>query len=145
MSITTTTTTVSETISDCLVLKISEFFVDNDPDNILYIFYDKMEHQFFIRGSQSSSKFEFYPYSFRCEFAADLEEFIRVIISEDSKIIYELLNYTELPMDSDDITYNYLEETETPMIQITTIMSKDYNSRGVLTFLRMLRNVFNYY
>jgi hypothetical protein len=133
------------TVTDCLVLKISEYLTDNEPDNVLYVFYDKMLHHFFIRGAQSSARFEFYPYSFRCEFAKDLEQFIHAIISSDSKVVYELLNYTDLPVESDDITYEYLEEAETPMMQITTIVSKNYNSKGVVNLLRMLRNVFNYY
>ena len=136
------TTTV---VTDCLVLKISEFLTDDEPDSILYIFYDKMLHHFFIRGAQTSTRFEFYPYSFRCEFASDLELFIRAIISTDSKVIYELLNYTDLPVDSHDITYEYLDETETPMMQITSIVSKDYNSKSLVNLLRTLRNVFNSY
>jgi hypothetical protein len=136
------TTTV---VTDCLVLKISEYFTDDEPENILYVFYDKILHHFFIRGAQSSSKFEFYPYSFRCEFAKDLEQFIRAIISTDSKVVYELLNYTNLPVESDDITYEYLEEAETPMMQITTIVSKNYRTKSVINFLLMIRNVFNYY
>ena len=132
-------------VSDCLVLKISEFCVDNDADNVLYVFYDKMTHHFFIRGSQSNKYYEFHPYSFRCEFASELEDFISVVVSENSKMMYELLNYKNLPLDSDEITYEYLENNELPMIQITTIVSKYYYQEEVLSLLRMLRSVFNFY
>jgi cell division protein FtsI/penicillin-binding protein 2 len=133
-------------LTDCLILKITEFSdMDNSVDTILYVFYDKVNHHFFIRGSQMSEQFETTPYCFRCEFANELEQFIRVIISEESKVMYELVNYVDLPLDSDDITFEYLKEYDLPTITITSIVSRYYSSRKVTSLLRMLRNVFNYY
>jgi hypothetical protein len=132
-------------ICDCLVLKIDELSSSEDIETTLYILYDKMNHHFIIRGQRFNEEENCNPYSFNCEFAADLEVFIKFVLNNGNKIMYEMLNYQDLPKSNDDITFEYLDENNSPANQVIGFMPNTYSSKKVLTMLRMMRDVFNYY
>ena len=130
---------------DCLVLKIDELNSSEDIETTLYILYDKMNHHFLIRGQRFSEEENYYPYSFNCEFAADLELFIKFVLNNGNKVMYEMLNYQELPESNEDITFEYLDENNSPANQVIGFLPNTYSSKKILSMLRMMREVFNYY
>jgi hypothetical protein len=132
--------------TDCLVLKIMEFSVlDQSVDTILYILYDKEEHRFIIRGKRNNEEITFNSYSFECKYAHELEPFIRILIGRDNKVLIDLINYQELPLFSDDITFEYLEENDTTDNQLVAFSPSTYRSKRIKSALRCLRNVYNHY
>jgi len=133
-------------MSDCLVLKIEERYTDSDElDTTMYVFYDKETHHFYIRGKRRSTKIDSATFSFTCEFAEELVDFISFAICKKNKWTYVLYNYSDLPLSSDDISYEYLVENQSSVNEIAGYNKQEYKRKILLSRLRMLRNVFNYY
>lgn len=133
--------------TDCLVLKIEEYS-DGYLDTTLFILYDTNESQFVIFGKRSElpGKPDPVPYSFKCNYAQDLADFISFVICKKNKWSYTLYNYDNLPQNSEDITYDYLKELDgDKSYEISGYDNKNYNRNYLVKSLRMLRNVFNYY
>jgi hypothetical protein len=134
------------TVPDTLVLKIIEHDTEiNRPDTTLYIFYDKNEHKYIIRGKRYEARVKSCTYSYECEFAHDLADFIEFLIDEENKISYILYNYDNLPSTSNEITYDFLKENDAMTYEIAGYDNKKFYRRELLKNLRMLRNIHNYY
>ena len=132
--------------TDCLVLKIEEYCSDsNDLDNTLYILYDKMLHNFVIRGKRFNKKMASCTFSFNCEFAEELADFISFVICKENLWTYVLYNYDNLPVLSDEITYEFLKRNDSKVYELGGYDKQEYDRDNLLKNLRMLRNVFNYY
>jgi len=133
--------------TDCLVLKIEEY-IDNELDTTLFLLYDYYQETYLVKGKRSDviGKPETIPYSFYCNCASELVDFINFVICKKSKINYTLYNYDDLPNNSDDINYQYLKELDGDKeYELAGYDNQKYNKKDILKFLRMLRNVFNYY
>jgi hypothetical protein len=138
---------MTTTSTNCLVLKIEEYS-DGDIDTTLFVLYDVNESQFLIFGKRSEvfGKPEPVPYSFKCNYAEDLADFISFAICKKNKWSYTLYNYDNLPENSDDITFEYLKEYDGDIsYEISGYDNKNYSRNYLVKSLRMLRNVFNYY
>jgi hypothetical protein len=133
-------------ITDCLVLKIEENDTDTkDLDTTLFILYDKKEHEFVIRGKRFSKNMDSCTYSFNCEFAEELADFISFVICKKNKWSYSLYNYDNLPNTSSDISYEFMSDNSSRIYELTGYDYEKYDRSKLLKHLRMLRNVFNYY
>jgi hypothetical protein len=135
--------------ADCLVLKIEEY-IDEEIDTTLFILYDKNEECYLVRGRRSevSGKPSPVSYSFQCECASELIDFISFVICKKSKINYTLYNYDDLPNDPVEIDYDYLYFKELDGhsgYELAGYDNKKFKKKEILQHLRMLRNVFNYY
>ena len=134
------------TVPDTLVLKIVERDTEiNKDDTTLYILYDKRKHRFLIRGKRRETSIPSYHYSFECEYAHELADFIEFLIDRENDVSYILYNYDNLPETSNEITYDFLEENDDRTYEISGYDNKKLQRRELLRNLRMLRNVFNYY
>jgi len=139
--------TAPDTVPDTLVFKIAE--IDNEtnrPDTTLYIIYDKKRHRFIIRGKRHETELiHSCTYSFECEYAKDLGDFIEFLIDKQNKVSYILYNYDNLPYTSNEISFNFLSEYDDRAYEISGYDNINLNRKQLLKYLRMLRNVFNYY
>lgn len=133
--------------TDTLVLKIVEYDVDlKMPDTTLYVLYDKSEHNYVVRGKRrETGTLNSCTYSFVCEYAKDLADFIQFLICKQNKVSYILYNYDNLPATSDEISYEFLSENDDRTYEISGYDHQDLHRNVLLKNLRMLRNVFNYY
>ena len=134
-------------VPDTLVLKIEEHeFKNKLIDTTLYILFDKRSKRYVIRGKRrSETDIISEPYSFESENANDLVEFILFILDSDNSLSYTLYNYDNLPNESNDITYNFLNEWDDRSYEIVGYDNKKLKRGNLLKILRILRNVFNYY
>jgi len=133
--------------SDCLVLKMEEH-VDGELDTTLFVLYDNNEDAYLVRGKRSDvfGKPSSVPYSFYCNYASELIDFISFVICKKSKISYTLYNYDDLPNDADEIDYQYLSDLDGDIAyELAGYDNQKFNKKEILKFLRVLRNVFNYY
>jgi hypothetical protein len=133
--------------TDCLVLKIEEH-INGDLDTTLFILYDVNEETYILKGKRGEifGKPNPVPYSFHCKYASELIDFIGFVICKKSKISYTLYNYDDLPNDPDDIDFEYLKELDGDIAyELAGYDNQTFNRKEILKFLRMLRNVFNYY
>jgi hypothetical protein len=134
-------------ISDCLVLKIQEY-VDNKLDNTLYVLYDKNEELFLVRGKRKPilGKHDSVPYAFYCKYTEELHDFISLILCISSKISYTLYNYNDLPIDPNNIDFETLDTLSgDKSVELTGFDNQNYSKKDIEKFLRVLKNVFNYY
>jgi hypothetical protein len=101
-------------VADCLVLKLVEIERDtNLIDTTVYIFYDKKTHNFFVRGRRRNTpNIDSQVYSFQCEFAKDLAEFLQYVICKNNKVNEVLYNYDNLPAESNDVTFEFLYDLD---------------------------------
>jgi len=134
------------TVPDTLVFKIVEYDVDfNKPDTTMYILYDKATHRYVIRGKRNSSIMDSCTYSFECEYANELIDFLEFCLDKTNTFSYILYNYDNLPETSNEITFDFLKRHDSMVYEIAGYDNQQFKSNGMLKYLRMLRNVFNYY
>jgi hypothetical protein len=135
------------TVTDCLVFKLEEVEANTEKiDTTVYVIYDKKNHKYLIRGSRRlSTKYERCSYSYECEFANDLADFIEYLICPHNKVNEILYNYDNLPENPHDITFDFLDENAYEDYEISGYNDFKLKRRRLLKNLRMLRNVFNYY
>jgi len=133
-------------VPDTLVLKIVEYDSDSGkPDTTLYLLYDKSIHRYVIRGNRKGTSYiSSLTYSFECESVYDLADFIQFVIDSSNNVSYILYNYDNLPMSSNEITYDFLEEYDDISYEIAGYDNKVLKRKNLLRHLRMLRNIFNY-
>ena len=134
------------TSSDCLVLKIVEFDLDTQKsDTELYIIYDNTNGHFMIRGKRRDTrKITSVPYSFNCNTAADVYDFIEITLCRFNPISYTLYNYDNL---TNDNTFEFLHRCNDPAYEIVgydnILLSK--NKKHIMKVLRSLREIYNHY
>ena len=137
------------TVPDTLVFKIIEN-VDDDTDTHLYLLFDHSLNTYVIRGkrigfnaktglsSMSNS------YSFECDCEIDLINFIEFVVDpNDYNLSYTLYNYTNLPLLSNDITYEFLETSQTAMNEIVGYDDVSLNRKRLTMIFNLLKNVYN--
>ena len=134
-------------VPDCLVFKIEEYDTTvKELDTTVYILYDKEEHKYVVRGRRRyTPEHPSCTYSFDCEYANDLVDFLRYIICKENTINEVLYNYDNLPASSSEITFEFLQEIDERTYEISGYNGLKCTRKRLLRNLRMLRNVFNYY
>ena len=136
-------------IPDCLVLKLEEIEQEQEQkqiDTTLYILYDKNRHVYVVRGQRRwTPKIRFCTYSFECEFAKDLADFIEYVICSNNRVNEVLYNYDNLSKNSNEITYEFLHDYDHGDYEISGYNNKKLRRKRLLKNLRMLRSVYNYY
>ena len=133
-------------ITDCLVLKIEEHDVDtNALDATLYILYDKKEHHFIVRGQRFSEIVDSCTFSFKCEFAHELVDFLSFVVCKKNHWTYTFYNYDNLPSTSDEISYDFLKRNDSIVYELGAYDYQKYKRGTLLKYLRILRSVFNNY
>jgi hypothetical protein len=131
-------------VPDTLVFKIVEHDVDlHRPDTTMYVIYDKAINRYVIRGKryvESSCA-----YSFECECAPDLLDFMEFCLDSTNKFSFILYNYDNLPETSNEITFEFLNKYDSMEYEISGYDNQRFERKSMLKYLRMLRTVFNYY
>jgi hypothetical protein len=137
----------TENVTDCLVFKIVEIEAETyNIDTTMYIIYDKKNHKYLIRGRRRQiPEFPSCAYSYECEYASDLADFIEYLICRDNKVNEILYNYDNLPENPNEITFDFLNENDHPAYEISGYNDKKMDRKRLLKNLRMLRNIFNYF
>ena len=135
------------TVSDCLVFKFEEKVeTTKETDTTVYVFYDKKEHNYVIRGQRRwTPKHQSCTYSFNCEFAKDLADFLQYIVCKDNRVNEILYNYDNFPSNSNDITYEFLHDYDHSDYEISGYNDQKFGRKRLLRNLRMLRNIYNQY
>lgn len=138
---------MSALVTDCLVFKFEEIDSDSGKlDNTMYVIYDKRNQIYLIRGRRRWTPIhQSCTYSYQCEFAKDLAYFIEYSICKENRINEILYNYDNLPENPDDITFDFLKEYDHSDYELSGYNNQAFSTTRLLSHLRMLRNVFNYY
>jgi hypothetical protein len=131
---------------DCLVLKIEENEIDtNELDTTLYVFYDKKNKNYIIRGQRSNKSFDSCTYSFTSKSIDSLVHFISFVICKRNKWSYSLYNYDNFPSDSNNISFDFLCNYDSKVYELSSLHAMLFNKKFLFNNLKMLKDVFNYY
>jgi len=135
------------TVPDCLVFKFEEIDCDAyEVDTTVYVLYDKKEHQYVVRGQRRCCpKRNSCSYSFVCEFAHELADFLQYVMCKDNTVNEILYNYDNLPYDSNELTFEFLDNNDHTDYEISGYNEQTFDRKRLLKNLRMLRNVSNNY
>jgi hypothetical protein len=138
---------MTEFKSDCLVFKIEEYDTDlKEIDMTLYVLYDKKRHEYIISGRRKwTPKNQSCTYSFTCEYAHELVDFIQYVICKTNKVHETLFNYDNLPYDSKDITFEFLNDYDHRDYELSGYDNQKLRRKDILRKLRMLRSISNKY
>lgn len=134
-------------VTDCLVFKFEEVDCDAyEIDTTVYVLYDKKEHQYVVRGQRKCCpRRNSCSYSFVCDFAHELADFLQYVVCEDNTVNEILYNYDNLPYDSNELTFEFLDNNDHTDYEISGYNSQKFDRKRLLKNLRMLRNVSNKY
>jgi len=133
------------TVSDCLVFKFEEVERKTGvKDMTAYVFYDKSEHKYVIRGRRAITRaHNSCTYSFDCEFAHELVDFLEFVFCKANRVNEVLYNYDNFPYDSNDVTFEFLNEYDNSDYELSGYDNQKLRRKTLLRNLRMLRNVSN--
>ena len=134
------------TVPDTLVLKIVEYDDNTHKvDTTLYILYDHSINRYVIRGKRSETpRVGLCVYSFECDSASNLANFIQFVIDRCNQVSYILYNYDNLPQTSDEITFDFLAENDDITYEIAGYDNQTLKINDLVRNLKMLKNIFNY-
>lgn len=128
---------------DCLVFKFEEVDVDSKKiDNTVYVLFDNGKNKYIIRGKRKWTP-NSCAYSFECDRLSDLVDFLEYIICSYNKVNEVLYNYDNFPEDSNEITYDFLNEYDNSDYEISGYNSKKFSRKRLFKNLRMLRKISN--
>lgn len=128
---------------DCLVLEIYVNMNNVDERKRIFVWYDSVEHRFFLRGKPDDSEsISYNPFNFKSKKASHIADFLSFIINKRSVLEVALYNFTDFPLSSNDITFEMLESNETADI---IYMHDDYPLKRdkIRYLLNMLSNIYN--
>ena len=133
------------TVPDCLVFKFQEIDdTTGDVDTTVYVLYDKNQHHYVVRGQRRwTPRYQSCTYSFNCEYAKDLVEFLQYVVCKGNIVNETLFNYDNLPYDSNDITYEFLHYYDHSDYELAGYDRQKFGRKRLIRNLRMLRNVSN--
>lgn len=134
-------------VPDALVLKIVEHDTDvNMEDTTLYILYDTTLNKYIIRGKRKDTRhIVSNPYSFECDNAKNLVEFVEFLMDDHNEFSFVLYNYNNLPESSNDIDFDFLNQCAINANEMTGYDNRKLNRTDLFKMFRILRNVNNYY
>jgi len=138
---------MSSLISDCAVLKIVETeYGSRETDNTIYVLFDTLQREFVIRGIRSqSSTTDFDPYSFRCKSIKVVCDFLSVVIDNSNIVSYSLYNLNDLPLNSDYITHELLNESCYKANEIVGYDNLHFNRKTLRKYVGIVYELVNPY
>lgn len=137
--------------SDCLVLCVEE--IDTDYDNFsdyqkksrLYVLFDVTYGVFLIRGrrdnTEPNSTFSFIADSNNQESVVNFIDFFTL----DEPIIMTIYNMNELPLTSEEITCEYLEENSIEENIFLSYRQQDFSKSTLRKIMDIIKNIYNHY
>ena len=128
-----------ESNKDCLILRIDEHHLNGSTfnTNYAYVLYDANTNYFLVRGVSYDI-----PFSFKARYNRDVRQFIDCITHLNSTLYYSLYNYSDLPINADEITLDYLLELSD---EYAISLDKTSNTVSLKRMISMVQNMFNYY
>lgn len=130
-----------------MVLRIIEN--DNSPqreDTDIYIVYDTYHNVFLIRGKRSDTPRVYaHPYSFESESRFAVFSLLSYLIPNTQQCTIELYNYTNLPSNKNDITFELLRESRSSSTEMVAYLGQRIRYKSVMNTLYFMQNVVNEY
>ena len=136
--------------TDCIVLRIDEYsqseYDDSSPVKTMYILYDLCYDSYIIRGKRGETYGNSCYYSFSCDKTKSLVELVRLSFDSSNKCNVSVLNYDNLPYDTDNVTFDALEYSRYDTEGLISVYENVNLQRSNLkSKLKMLKHILNEY
>ena len=137
-----------------MVVKIFEKNALGKEINRMYIFYDHNLSTFGIRGGNTSKQGKITSYSYYTDHISGATSMVNALSSKFVKLSICLVNYSNLPVDSNNITYELLLDNDMSLNEMVGFdfdrkfshkNSSSLITREIETYLRLTTNVYNDY
>jgi hypothetical protein len=127
------------------VLCIEERDTITPVDTRLFIAWNRVDKDYFVRGRREDTKKSNYvPYAFHCEKANNIYDFINFVIG-DSKVNLILYNFNNIAtMNVNEITYEFLEGHMDKNYEVTGYDDCKLHKKEIVRYLRFLKNAYNW-
>jgi len=134
-------------VPDCLVLKFEEIDSDTEQlDQTVYIFYDQSIETYVVRGRRRwTPAIQSCTYSYECDNESDLADFMEYLFCPDNTVNEILYNYDNFPDNSNDITFEFLNENDHKDYEISGYNNKPHSVKRFKRLFRMIRKVGNFF
>lgn len=133
--------------SDTIVLRVVEKD-EHDPseDNDIYVLYDTYNDMYLVRGKRSDThKITALSYSYECESRFSVYSFLSLLIPKHNECVVEVYNYTGLPSNKNDITFEYLREHRSISNELVAYTDERILYKNIMNILDLLQDVKNEY
>jgi hypothetical protein len=127
--------------TDALIVKFYETLTETKEKHC-YVFYDHDLNTFAIRGGTRNGKAHRKTYSFYCNRASDVYTFLQIMFSDAQNLYFSLMNNSEFPAHSDDISYEFLLDCESN--KTSRNISSNCLVRSLETLMFLPTPIFNY-
>ncbi len=114
-------------------------------DTRLFIGWSLEHKDYFVRGRREDLRTSNYvPYTFHCDSARDLYDFIKLIMGQ-SKVNLILYNFNNIDsMKLNEVTYEFFENSMDKNYEISGYDNNKLKRSEILKYLRVLRNTYNW-
>lgn len=129
---------------DALIVKFYEVLDDN-CNNHCYVFYDHNLKTYAIRGGKKGGKSYRKTYSFYCDNYYDVYNFLEIIFSDAQNLKFCLMRHQHLPLDSDNIDYDFLLACElNKTVKTCEVIASKWLVSSLNTESVLPKHIFNY-
>lgn len=120
----------------------------NSIDTRLFIGWSYSDNDFYLRGKrQDIESHEFVPYSFHCETADELYDFIKCIIGSSNTINIVLYNFNNIDsyinLREDELNYEFFEENMDRNYEIAAYDNEKIKRKRIIKYLNILKSMYN--
>lgn len=114
-------------------------------DTRLFIGWSLQHKDYFVRGRREvTATSNYVPYTFHCESARDLYDFIKLTMGQ-SQVNLILYNFNNIvSMELNEITYEFFENSMDKNYEISGYDNTNLKRSKMLKYLRVLRNTYNW-
>jgi len=121
----------------------------NSIDTRLFIGWSNTDNDFYLRGKrQDIGSHEFVPYSFHCESAHELYDFIKCVIDTSNTISIILYNFNNIDsyinMREYELNYEFFEEHIDRNYEIAAYDNEKINRKRIVRYLNILKTMYNW-
>lgn len=133
--------------SDCLTLLIELLdteTLDTKIQGKLYVLFDFNSNQFIVRGINDLEIGNSYSFVVDEHKKKSLVDFID-LFSNEEQIRLTIYNFNDLPLSSEEITFEYLEEYASEEYEFLSYRSDFFSKNGMRKILSVISSLCNYY
>lgn len=131
--------------SDCLILYLKEYDPEEkESEAKAYVLYDTSTDLYIIRGKWDNDSVPFSFTSYGCNHES-VTDFLQLFIGKDNLSETTIYNHTDLPLTSDEITFEYLQENLCSENILVSYKPEPFSKRETNRVVRVLRDLFNLY
>ena len=130
---------------DTLVFKVVETDDELNREALrMYVFYDHKYRTYGLRGGYTSTNTgKSANFSFYCDDRNDVCDYLHAMFDKFDGLTLALVNYPDLPVTSDKITYNVIVDQDHSINEIVGFDHTKNSKISYRRYLNILKNVYN--